>query len=107
MKDARWKGQRLLVYEDDASRFIVGHGMFGEATSNNAVMVLKDATARYGKPKSVLSDHGVQFYASQTSARERGLTEFEVYLMKNHIRHIVGRVNHPQQVGKPTKAIPA
>ncbi len=103
MKDVRWKGQWLIVYEDDASRFIVGYGMFREATSNNAVTVLKDATARYGKPKSVLSDHGVQFYASHTNARERGLTEFEVYLMKNHVRHIVGRVNHPQTNGKVEK----
>ena len=103
MKDARWKGQWLIVYEDDASRFIVGYGLFGQATSHNTVEVLKQSIARYGRPTSVLSDHGVQFYAVEAEAKQRGLTEFEIFLMRSHIRHIVGRVNHPQTNGKVEK----
>ena len=94
---------QLIVYEDDASRFIVGYGLLREATSNHAVEVLKDAIARYGKPKSILSDRGIQFYAVEAEARERGLTEFELYLMRNHIRHVLGRVSHPQTNGKVEK----
>ena len=26
VEDLRWKGQWLIAYEDDASRFITGHG---------------------------------------------------------------------------------
>ena len=31
------------------------------------------------------------------------MTEFETYLMRNHIRHILGRVSHPQTNGKVEK----
>jgi hypothetical protein len=41
----------------------------------------------------------------ESVAREKGLTEFEKYLLKSKIKFITGRVDHPQQVGKP-KAIP-
>ena len=103
MKDPRWRGMQLIVYEDDASRFIVGYGLFREATSHHSVEVLKDAIARYGRPKSILSDRGIQFYAVEAEARERGLTEFELYVMRNHIRHVLGRVSHPQTNGKVEK----
>ena len=103
MKDQRWRGMQLIVYEDDASRFIVGYGLFRDATSHNAVEVLKEAIDRYGKPKSILSDRGIQFYAVEAEAREKGLTEFEIFLMNNHIRHILGRVSHPQTNGKVEK----
>lgn len=103
MKDPRWRGMQLIVYEDDASRFIVGYGLFKNATSDNSVEVLKQAIARYGKPKSVLSDRGIQFYAIEAEAREKGLTEFETFLMRNHIRHVLGRVSHPQTNGKVEK----
>ena len=94
---------QLTVYEDDASRYIVGHGLFKDATSKNSVEVLKEAIVRYGKPKSILSDRGVQFYAVEADAREKGLTEFEVFLTRNQIRYILGRVSHPQTNGKVEK----
>jgi len=103
MKDPRWRGMQLIVYEDDASRFIVGYGLFKEATSHHAVDVSKEATAMYGKPRSILSDRGVQLYAVESEAREKGLTEFEIFLMRNHIRHVLGRVSHPQTNGKVEK----
>jgi putative transposase len=103
MKDPRWKGMQLVIYEDDASRFVVGYGLFKEATSHHTVEVLKEAIVRYGKPKSILSDRGVQFYAVEAEARKKGLTEFELYLMGNRIRHVLGRVSHPQTNGKVEK----
>ena len=103
MKNPRWKGMQLIVYEDDASRLIVGYGLFEDATSKHAVDVLKEAIAKHGKPKSILSDRGIQFYAIEAEAREKGLTMFELYLMKNHIKQILGRVNHPQTNGKIEK----
>jgi len=47
---------------------------------------LDGAIAKYGKPKSILSDHGSTFYAVESVAREKGLTDFEKYLLRNHIR---------------------
>ena len=40
--DDRWSGKWLIAYLDDASRFIVGYGIFDEATTENAISVLDD-----------------------------------------------------------------
>ena len=60
----------LIAYLDDASRFIIGYGLFPEATSEHAIEVLKEAIGRHGKPASILTDRGTQFYKSE--AEERG-----------------------------------
>ncbi len=101
--DPRWKDRWLICYEDDASRFIPGHGVYPTLTSPYSVEVLDRAIKRYGKPRSVLSDHGSTFYAVESVAREKGLTEFEKYLLKNKITFITGRVDHPQTNGKLEK----
>jgi putative transposase len=96
LPDGRW----LIAYEDDASRYVVSYGVFNEATSRHAVEVLEQAMKEHGKPASILSDRGSQFYANESEVKERGLTEFELFLIANDIRHIVGRVSHPQTNGK-------
>jgi putative transposase len=101
--DPRWKGQWLICYEDDASRCITGHGTYLTLTSQYSVDVLDGAIKKYGKPRSMLSDHGSTFYAIESQAREKGMTVFEKYLLKNKIRFIMGRVDHPQTNGKIEK----
>ena len=96
LDDGRW----FIAYQDDASRFIVGFGVFEEATGKHAVEVLKDAISRHGKPASVLTDHGSQFYANEKEAAARGEAEFEKELVALGIKHILARVNHPQTNGK-------
>jgi putative transposase len=88
------------AYEYDASRFIVGYGLFPEATSEHSVEVLKEAIKKYGKPAAILNDRGTQFYAVEADDRLKGLTVFEKYLIENEIRQILSRVNHPQTNGK-------
>ncbi len=100
IKDKRWEGKWLIMYEDDSSRFITGHGVFDAATSHNAVTVLERAIRQYGKPASIISDHGTQFYAVAAQERKRGATEFEKYLVANDIRHLLARVRHPETNGK-------
>jgi putative transposase len=90
----------FIAYLDDASRFIVAYGLFPEATSQHAVDVLKKAIGKYGKPASILTDRGVQFYAVQADDKLKGLTVFEKYLIENEIRQILSRVSHPQTNGK-------
>ncbi len=102
-KDPRWKGQWIVGYEDDASRFIAGHGVYPTLTSRYSVDVLDRTIRRYWRPVSILSDHGSTFYAVEAREREKGLTEFEKYLLRNHIKQILGRVNHPQTNGKMGK----
>jgi putative transposase len=90
----------LIAYLDDASRFVTGYGLFPEATSAHSVEVLERAISKYGKPASVLTDRGIQFYAQDAGERLRGLTSFEKYLIEHDIRHVLSRVNHPQTNGK-------
>jgi len=51
IKDPRWKGLWLIVYEDDSSRFIVGYGVYPTLTSKYSVDVLKKAIE---KPEEIL-----------------------------------------------------
>ena len=90
----------LIAYLDDASRFVVGYGLFPEATSEHAVEVLKEAIKKHGRPASILTDRGIQFYAVEADDRLRGLTVFEKYLIENEIRQVLSRVSHPQTNGK-------
>ena len=90
----------LIAYLDDASRFIVGYGVFPEATSERAVEVLGEAVREHGKPASILTDRGMQFYAVEADDRLRGLTVFEKYLIENEIRQVLARASHPQTNGK-------
>jgi putative transposase len=95
-----YNGKWIIAYLDDASRLIVGYGVFDEATTDNALQVLKEAIDNYGKPESILTDRGTQFYASGGEKKAKGKSRFEKFLEENGIRHIVARVNHPQTNGK-------
>jgi len=96
LPDGRW----LIAYEDDASRFIIGYGIFSNATSASAVSVLRKAIREHGKPASIMTDHGTQFYANESESRRRGATAFEKFLVEREIRHILSGVGHPQTNGK-------
>ena len=96
MPDGRTK--KLIVFLDDASRFILAYGLFDEATTRNTLKVLKRAIARHGLPDAVLTDHGTQFFNNQDPHFKE--TGFQAFLKEKGIRHILGRVNHPQTNGK-------
>lgn len=95
-----FKGKWLIVFLDDASRLVVGWGLFDNATSENSVKVLKEAISKYGKPKSILTGRDTQFYATTKEGRAEGETYFQRFLRSNGINHILARVNHPQTCGK-------
>ncbi len=66
MKDPRFRGLKLVTYLDDASRCVVAARVFTEATSENAVTVLREAVLRvavkqFGTPATILSDNGSCF----------------------------------------------
>ena len=93
-------GSWFIAYQDDASRFIAGFGVFEEAAGEHAVEVLKGAISRHGRPASVLTDHGPQFYADEKEAAARGEAVFEKELVALGVRHILARASHPRASGK-------
>ena len=58
------------------------------------------AISMYGKPEEILSYHGSTFYAIESDEREKGLTDFEKFLIKEKITLIVGRVDTLRQTEK-------
>ena len=96
LDDGRW----FIAYLDDASRFIVGYGVFDQATSRHAIDVLRAAMEAHGKPASILTDRGSQFYANEGQYKKKGASEFERELVSLGIRQILARVRHPQTNGK-------
>lgn len=100
IEDDRWRDKWLIAYLDDASRFVVGWGVFDEATTENALSVLDDCIRRYGRPLELLTDHGSQFYANSGEIKSPGVCRFQQYLADRKVHHILGRVHHPQTNGK-------
>lgn len=96
LPDGRW----FVSYQDDASRLIVGFGVYNEPTSDHAIEVLGEAVKRYGRPAQVLTDHGSQFYANEKKDSRRGESTFEKKLVEMGIRHVMARIRHPQTNGK-------
>ena len=96
LSDNRW----LVSFQDDASRRIMGWGIFERATAANAIGVLDVAIAKHGAPLSILSDHGSTFCDNESGGRRKGEGQFERYLKERRIRHIKARVGHPQTNGK-------
>jgi len=94
LSDGRW----WIAYMDDASRLIVGYDVFTDPTGEHTIQVLKQAIAKHGCPRELLTDRGSQFYAHEGERKEKGISQFEQYLAANGIKHILCRVNHPQRV---------
>ena len=94
-------GRWLIAYEDDASRRIMAHGAFmEEATAANAIAVLHGGMDSHGRPASLMTDHGSQFFANEAEGRRRGEASFESELERLNIWHVLARVAHPQTNGK-------
>lgn len=84
-------GKQLIAFIDDHSRFIVHAEYFANATTENTVIAFDNAIQKYGKPENILTDNGAQFHINGA---------FEEFCKKNGIKHILGRVHHPQTNGK-------
>lgn len=57
----RMKGLNLITHLDDASRCTEGAALLREATSENAVAVLRQAAGRLSVPATIPSDNGFCF----------------------------------------------
>jgi putative transposase len=92
---------QIILFEDDASRFITGYGVFRNATAKNSMLVLELAVQSYGIPRQLMTDHGTQFTSlPRDTCDDPRPNEFQQILQNYGIRHIKARVKHPQSNGK-------
>ena len=89
LPDGRW----FVSFQDDASRFIVGFGVFDEPAGEHAIEVLERTIKKYGRPAQILTDHGPQFYGTEEGAG-RGATVFETTLVELGIKQVLARTRH-------------
>ena len=87
--------QNIIAFIDDCTRLLIHAEYFAHATAENSILAFRNAMSRHGKPKEILTDNGTQF----TPARgDKGL--FTLFCEEQGIKHILGRVHHPQTNGK-------
>lgn len=75
---------------DDHSRAILGYRVTGEATGEVVKDLMEEVAETYGVPGMVRTDHGLQFLSKV----------FSGWMKTNSVKHVMGRVGHPQTNGK-------
>jgi putative transposase len=94
----------VIAYEDDASRKILSIGEFNNATTDNALEVLKiaeqEATEVNGLIQDINTDRGSQFYPNKKDKNGEADSVYRDYLELKGIKHIPSRRNNPQTNGK-------
>ena len=102
MKDSRMRGFCLITFLNDASRCVTGAGLFTQATSENAVVVLQQAIKQFRTPATILSDNGSCFVGMRKGNPKGSWkpTAFEEALLGKGIKLINSRAYHPQTNGK-------
>lgn len=96
------KGWKFILFEDDASRFVLASGKFKNANSENSIKVFKQSL-KYGLYKMLHSDNGSVFRAIIQEGKKRGESEFELEAKKAGVKQIFARRHHPQSNGKLEK----
>lgn len=87
--------KHLIAFIDDHSRYIVHAELFNNPTTENTLLAFQAAIEKHGKPEAILTDNGTQFTPART---KKG--PFTQWCEEQGIRHILGRVHHPQTNGK-------
>lgn len=96
---AEYKGRKFILFEDDASRFILAYGQFKHANKENSIKVFK-ASLKYGIYKQLHSDNGSVFRANKQEGKKEGEADFEKEVKKFKIKQIFTRIRYPQGNGK-------
>ena len=96
---AGYKGKKFILFEDDASRFILSHGEFNRESKENSIKVFRESL-KYGIYKQLHSDNGSVFRANEQEGKKSGEADFEKEVKKFKIKQIFTRVRYPQGNGK-------
>lgn len=87
--------KQMIAFIDDCTRVLIHAEYFAQATTENTILSLANAIERWGKPKAILTDNGTQFTPARS---DKG--PFSLWCEEREIKHILGRVHHPQTNGK-------
>ena len=99
-------GKKVCSVIDDASRKIISGGEFDHELEEYSIALMKEAIKiAYRDYSSLLREcstgRGPQFYNNtKDKDGERNKNEFELFLEKNNIQHVLSRRKHPQTNGK-------
>jgi transposase InsO family protein len=96
---AEFKGRKFILFEDDASRFILSYGEFKYANKENTLKVFKESL-KYGKYKMLHSDNGSVFRSNEQEGKKLGEADFQKEVKKQGIKQIFTRIRYPQGNGK-------
>ena len=91
-------GKQLILFEDDATRLIVGYGLFDSTTAENALQAFAVAVSAYGVPRQLLTDNGSHFCNTHDNKDEKHA--FHSAVTRAGVQHIFTRPSHPQCNGK-------
>ena len=80
---------------DDHSRYLIGLWLVPDQSDERILDCWIAAAREYGLPRQTLTDHGAQFGMDNQQS-----SVFRTYLTACGVRHIQGRVKHPQTQGK-------
>jgi len=94
-----YKRKKVILFEDDASRFILAYGEFNSANKENSIKVFKESL-KYGIYKQLHSDNGSVFKANEQEGKKLGEADFEKEVKKFKIKQIFTKVRYPQGNGK-------
>tara|TARA_Y100000034_G_scaffold131226_1_gene191514 strand:+ start:90 stop:1016 length:927 start_codon:yes stop_codon:yes gene_type:complete len=104
----KWRlGLQVCTIIDDSSRKILAAIECRNATEKESTKLVQSVLDEYGhirRIREIISDHGSQFYCNKNDKHGvRGKAEFEKFLEKQGIKHILCRYKHPQTNGKQEK----
>ena len=68
------KEQSIVIYLNDTSRRVTGAALLTEDTSENVVIVLRQATDRFGVPVTIISDNGPCFVNTGRYKKSSGIS---------------------------------
>ena len=88
-------GKKIIAFIDDYSRYVIPAEIFDRQTTENTLIAFTKAINKSTTPLQILTDNGVQF----TPARSES-GSFTKWCEERGIKHILGRVHHPQTNGK-------
>lgn len=100
IKAKKLKGQNLIVYIDDCSRKIMGHGTGAENTKNSLFALYKAVADNSVMPFILNSDRGAQFFPNKRDKNGKAVHEFQEALSELGIIFVPSKRRHPQTNGK-------